>query len=75
MEMGTMTGYQAVRTAIQELGHQATLLELADYVKQHFGIDLGDPKKLMLYIAMVNSKMSRKPRNTAIPASVAIAAR
>ena len=59
--MGTVTRYQAVRTAIQELGPQASHREIADYVQRHMGIELGDPRMLALYVSMVNSKMSRKP--------------
>ena len=73
--MGTVTRYQAVRTAIQELGPQASHREIADYVQRHLGIELGDPRMLALYVSMVNSKMSRKPRSTGIPSSVAVPAR
>ena len=73
--MGTVTRYQAVRTAIQELGPQASHREIADYVQRHLGIELGDPRMLALYVSMVNSKMSRKPRNMDIPSSVAVPAR
>lgn len=55
------TRYQAVRTALMELGPTSTAADVARYVKEHFGMDFDNVKTVSLYIAMVKSKMSRKP--------------
>lgn len=61
MNTSPTTRYQAVRSALQELGPLATLVDVARYVKDNFGFDFDDPKTVSLYVAMVKSKMSRKP--------------
>lgn len=61
MNTSHTTRYQAVRTALQELGPLATLAEVAQYVRDHHGFEFEDPKTVSLYVAMVKSKMSRKP--------------
>jgi len=61
MNTSSSTRYQAVRSALLELGAHATLEDVAKYVKDHFGFEFEDPKTVSLYVAMVKSKMSRKP--------------
>ena len=58
--MNSATRYQAVRDAMYQLGPLATNGEVAQYVQDHFGIKLSDPRVLSLYMAMVKRKMSRK---------------
>jgi len=58
--MGKTTRYQAVRTALQDLGPNASREEVARYVKQHYGLVFEDDRALALYINMVNNKMARK---------------
>lgn len=55
------TRYQAVRTALMELGPATSAEEVARFVKEQFGMDFDNVKTVALYIAMVKSKMSRKP--------------
>lgn len=61
--MSAPTRYQAVREALAELGPLATTPEVAQYIRKHCGYDFEDAKVLSLYIAMVKTKMSRKPIN------------
>lgn len=55
------TRYQAVRAALMDLGPTITPAEVAQYVKDQFGMTFDNLKTVALYIAMVKSKMSRKP--------------
>lgn len=61
--MSAPTRYQAVREALAELGPLATTPEVAQHIRKFFGYDFEDAKVLSLYIAMVKTKMSRKPLN------------
>jgi hypothetical protein len=64
-----VTRYQAVRAALQELGPSATKEAVADYCKRHHNISFDDRHTVVLYISMVNSKMSRKQRKATSPSS------
>jgi len=55
------TRYQAVRTALMDLGPATSVEEVAHFVKRQYGMDFENLKTVSLYIAMVKSKMSRKP--------------
>lgn len=61
MNKSPTTRYQAVRSALQELGPLANMEDVAKYVKVNHGFDFDDLKTVSLYVAMVKSKMSRKP--------------
>jgi hypothetical protein len=67
--MARLTKFQAVRTALQDLGPGASNEEIRAYVAKEFGIDFPDPNALALYISMVNSKMTRKGVASKMPSS------
>jgi hypothetical protein len=67
--MTSPTRYQAVREALFELGPLATQADVAEYVCDQHGYQFPDKQILALYIAMVKSKMSRKPRKDSNPPS------
>ena len=67
--MSSPTRYQAVRDALFELGPLATQADIAEYVRDQHGYQVPDQQILALYIAMVKSKMSRKPLKEGNPPS------
>lgn len=67
--MSAATRYQAVREAMSELGPLASPEEVANYVKCYHGHQFSDSRVLALYIAMVQKKMSRKPRSDTLSPS------
>ncbi len=62
-----VTRYQAVRAALLELGPTATNEAVADYCKRHHNISFDDRHTVVLYISMVNSKMSRSSASRPVP--------
>ena len=67
--MAKLTRFQAVRTALLELGGTASNEEVGRYVAEHFGYEFPDAGALALYISMVNSKMSRKGSKSKNPSN------
>lgn len=67
--MSLPTRYQAVREALFEVGPFADQTEIAEFVRKQYGYDFDDKRILALYIAMVKSKMSRKPLKDSNPPS------